>query len=294
MHWHKLARGGKSETICCNSHRARIYPLHRDGDYYGLICVVENSEPSACLVAEDIIAEIVGDLSFGLQRIAHENALSSSRVEERRLNKKLKQKLFELVEILTNAMDLVDPYTTGHQQRVSALSTLIAETLGLEESEVDGIRLGGLLHDIGKMAVPMTLLSKPGALTVTEFELIKTHSSAGSQLLGGVEWPWPIANMARWHHERLDGRGYPDGLKGDQIPLEARILAVADVFEAMTSHRPYRPALPPMEALKYIHQQSGIGFDPEVVEALLAIDGDHDGQRILSKVEAAAGVGAGI
>ena len=164
-----------------------------------------------------------------------------------------------------------DPYTAGHQRRVTELAASIGVELRLDEAEIGGLRAAGLMHDIGKMAVPAEILSKPSALTPMEMELIRAHPEAAYRILQIVEFPWPVAEIVLQHHERLDGSGYPNGLSGDAIRLEARILAVADVVEAMASHRPYRPARGIDAALKEIRQERGVLYDADVVDACLRV-----------------------
>ncbi len=163
-----------------------------------------------------------------------------------------------------------DPYTSGHESRVGSLGSAIAERLGLDSEEVDLIKKSGLVHDIGKIAVPFELLTRPGDLTSVEFELIKNHTTVGADILTQASLPWPIAEVAVQHHERLDGSGYPKGLKGNDIILPARIIAVADVVEAMSQHRPYRPSLGLKASLSHISSEAGKLFDRQVVNACLA------------------------
>lgn len=175
------------------------------------------------------------------------------------------------IEALSTMLELRDPYTAGHQRQVGDLAAAIGFELGLEEDRVKGLRFGGYVHDIGKIAIPAEILSKPGKLTANEFELIKTHSQQGYDVLKAIEFPWPVARAILEHHERLDGSGYPRGLKAEEISLEARILAVADVVEAMSSHRPYRAALGMDAALREIQEQSGKRYDSSVVAACLRV-----------------------
>ena len=171
---------------------------------------------------------------------------------------------------VSRMVDLRDPYTAGHERRVGLVAAAIARELGWSEDRCHTLELLGLVHDIGKVAVPAELLSKPTRLTPFEFDLIKTHAQAGYEILKDVEFNGlPVGEIIRQHHERLDGRGYPQGLKGDEIRPEARILAVADVFESMASHRPYRPALGPDAALAELEKGRGIAFDPAAVDAVL-------------------------
>ena len=163
-------------------------------------------------------------------------------------------------------VEVRDPYTSGHQTKVSRLARAIAQDMALSSDTVDNIRIAGSIHDIGKIAVPSEILSKPSKLTAIEFSLIKTHPQTGYDILKEAELPYPIAEIVLQHHERLDGSGYSHGLKDGQIILEARIVAVADVLEAMSSHRPYRPALGIEAALDEIEKHKGILYDKKVVE----------------------------
>lgn len=175
---------------------------------------------------------------------------------------------------MASVVEIKDPYTAGHQKRVTRLASAIAEELGLPKEQIEGIRIAGLIHDIGKVSIPAEILSKPGRITDLEFSVIKTHSQAGYDILKTIEFPWPIAQIVLQHHERLNGSGYPQGLSGEEILLEARILGVADVVEAMASHRPYRPALGIDKALEEITQNRGILYDARVAEACLKLFAD--------------------
>ncbi len=164
-----------------------------------------------------------------------------------------------------------DPYTAGHQARVADLAVAIASEMSLSVDQVEGIKMAGIVHDLGKIQIPAEILSKPGKITDLEFELIKTHPQIGFDILKGIEFPWPIAQIVYQHHEKINGSGYPQRLKGDEILLEARILSVADIVEAMSSHRPYRPALGIDIALAQIKQDKGTFLDPKVVDACIKI-----------------------
>jgi PAS domain S-box-containing protein/putative nucleotidyltransferase with HDIG domain len=179
---------------------------------------------------------------------------------------KLRESLIATVNTLASTIEMKDPYTAGHQRRVTMLACAIAEGMGLTEELFDGLRMAGLIHDIGKISVPAEILNKSGRISDTEFNIIKIHPQVGYDLLKEIEFPWPVARIVLQHHERLDGSGYPQGLKDGEIMLEAKILAVADVVEAMASHRPYRPALGIEAALKKITENRGIIYDPEVVD----------------------------
>ncbi|MBU1162570.1 MAG: HD-GYP domain-containing protein [Proteobacteria bacterium] len=164
-----------------------------------------------------------------------------------------------------------DLYRDRHQKRVSQLACAMAIEMSLPEEQIEGIRVAGNIHDIGKISVPMEILSKPGQITESEFDIVKNHAQAGYDILRTIEFPWPIAQIVLQHHERMDGSGYPQGLSGEDILLEAKILAVADVVEAMASHRPYRPALGIDKALEEISINKGKLYDAEVVNACLKV-----------------------
>ena len=181
------------------------------------------------------------------------------------------QNLDALIESLGRASEFRDPYTAGHQQRVAQLAVAIATDLGVAGDVVDGIRLASLVHDIGKLALPAEILSFPGPLTALTFELIKTHSQIGHDIVAGIPFRWPIAQIILQHHERLDGSGYPHGLLGTDILIEAQIVAVADVFEAMVSHRPYRAALGQDAALAELHRGRDSRYHAQVVDACTAL-----------------------
>jgi PAS domain S-box-containing protein len=175
------------------------------------------------------------------------------------------------IQAMAQTVEVRDPYTAGHQKRVADLARAVATRMGLSSDRVDGIRMAGAIHDIGKISVPAEILSKPGLLTPLEFSLIKTHSQIGYDILKDIEFPWDIATMVLQHHERLDGSGYPQGITGERILMEARILTVADVVEAMASHRPYRPSLGMDKALQEIADKKGRFYDPDVVDACIQL-----------------------
>ncbi len=184
---------------------------------------------------------------------------------------RMRQAMEGAVDAMAVASELRDPYTAGHQRTVSKLAQAIALEMGLPEEQIEGIRLAAVIHDIGKIGVPAEILSKPGRLSRTEHDLIKAHALAGHEILRGIEFPWPIADVIVQHHERMDGTGYPSGLSGEDICLGARIVAVADVVEAMASHRPYRPALGLEPALEEIRSGRGTRYDPAVVDACVRV-----------------------
>ena len=175
--------------------------------------------------------------------------------------------LITMVNALASTVEMKDQYTAGHQSRVAQLACAIAEEMGLPAEQIDGIRVASLIHDIGKIMVPAEILNKPGPLTEIQYEMIKMHPEAGYDILKDIKFPWPVAQIILQHHERMNGSGYPQGLSGEAILLEARILAVANIIEAMVSHRPYRAALTIKEALAEISKNKGTLYDPAVVTA---------------------------
>jgi len=198
--------------------------------------------------------------------------------ERKQAEKRLKETLDRLrkavettIQVMVSAVEMRDPYTAGHQSRAANLACAIATEMGLSQDKIDGLRMAGSIHDIGKLSIPAEILSKPTKLTNIEFSLIKEHSRIGYDMLKDVESSWPLAQIVYQHHERMDGSGYPQGLKGDEILMEARIMAVADVMEAMASHRPYRPGLGIDAALTEIEKNKGIFYDNTVADACLRL-----------------------
>ena len=215
------------------------------------------------------------ELMLRLKRVLKERVLLA---ERNRADKELKKNIKKLqnaqeqtVAALASTAEIRDPYTSGHQKNVTKIACSIAEHMGLSADLIKGLRIAGLLHDIGKISVPAEILSKPGKITKDERNIMKNHCRVGYDILKGIEFQWPVAKIVLQHHERMDGSGYPLGIQGEEILLEARILAVADVIEAMSSHRPYRAALGLDEALAEIRKNRGVLFDPVVVDACLEL-----------------------
>lgn len=197
--------------------------------------------------------------------------------EERKQSfERLRQSLEETVNALATAVEMRDPYTAGHQHRVTSLATAIAEEMGLSKEKIEGIRMAGVIHDVGKIRVPAEILSWPGQLTEIDFNLIKTHPQVGYDILKRIELPHQVTRIMLQHHERMDGSGYPEGLKGKKILIEAQVLAVADVVEAMASHRPYRAALGIEKALEEISKNKGALYDAKAVDACLKLFNEKD------------------
>lgn len=237
-------------------------PLAEDGRVFGAI-TIHSAEANRFDNDEvRLLEELAADLAFGIialrTRAAHEQHA-----------KRLQKSMETTIQAMAATLEMRDPYTAGHQRRVAELAVAIGREMGLDEDCVHSLHLAGIVHDLGKIYVPAEILAKPAKLTDIEFMLIKTHAQAGYDILKKVDFPWPIAQMVLQHHERMDGSGYPNGLKNDEILLEARILAVADVVEAISSHRPYRAAFGIDFALEEITKYRGTQFDPVVVDATL-------------------------
>lgn len=240
-------------------------PLKSDGKVFGVLGIYA-ANADAFDNAEEValLAELAEDVSFavGVMRL---------RGRERENAQKLALSFERTIRLLAETMELRDPYTSGHQHRVAELASAIAIEMKLSEEEVHGIYLAGLVHDIGKIAVPSEFLSKPSRLTPQEMAVVKTHSAVGADLIKEIDFQWPIAAIVRGHHEKLDGSGYPDGLKDGEICVGARIMAVADIVEAISAHRPYRPALGLERAFEEIERERGVQLDPAAVDACLAL-----------------------
>jgi len=194
-----------------------------------------------------------------------------SEEELRQSYQKLKINMDATIDTMANMIEVKDPYTSGHQKRVSQLATAIAERLNLSHDKVEGIRIASLIHDIGKIGIPTEILSKSTVLSDIEFNLIKAHSQIGYDILKSIDFTYPVAQIVLQHHEKIDGSGYPNHLKGAEILLESKIICVSDVVEAMSSHRPYRPALGIDAALEEISKNKGILYDPEVVNICIKL-----------------------
>ena len=232
-------------------------PVRHEEQLDGLLMVYSVEPDAFDPNAVQILEELAQELGFGLGRLS--------------ANQRITGALEGTIRVLAATVELRDPYTAGHQARVSNLAAQIAEHLQLDESAIHGIRLAGLVHDIGKVTVPTEFLTRPGTLRPAELELIKEHAKIGEDLLSSIDFPWPIASIVGQHHERMDGSGYPRGLAGRDILVPSRIMAVADVVEAMSRFRPYREALGEDIALQEITLHRGVLFDADAVDACIAV-----------------------
>jgi PAS domain S-box-containing protein/putative nucleotidyltransferase with HDIG domain len=238
---------------------------------YEIEVYTKNGATRFLLISEHPLKDSEGSVT-GMEGIAHditEQKLSAKMEEETR--EQLHIALIDMIRAVALTIEKRDPYTSGHQQRVAEIAVRITEEMGWEEIRIEGIRLGALIHDIGKIAVPIEILSKPGKLMDIEFSLIKVHPQSGYDILKEINFPWPIAQMIYQHHERLDGSGYPHALFGEQIIMEARVLAVADVVEAISSHRPYRRALGIGVAIQEMEANKGRFYDSEIADICIRL-----------------------
>jgi PAS domain S-box-containing protein/putative nucleotidyltransferase with HDIG domain len=238
-------------------------PLEHAGRTIGMISLANNESGYS-----SIDREMVESLSA-----AFVEALMRKRAEERLKEtlRLLRQAMAATIQVLGLTVEARDPYTAGHQQRTTILAEAIAREMGLPLEKIEGLHMAGLVHDVGKISIPAEILSKPTSLTTTEYALVKTHAKKGFEILKDAAFPWPLAEIVYQHHERMDGSGYPRGLKGDEILMEARILALSDTVEAMVSHRPYRPAQGPKLALAEVEKNKGIFYDADVAETCLKL-----------------------
>lgn len=248
------------ETSFIKSHL--MIPIILRGEVIGLLRLDSDKENSFTKVDAEKLMLFSNSIGVAIDNIKHIERLKS--VTE------------QIIVLVTKLSEIKDPFTSGHQKRVSEIAVKIAHKMNLTEDKVESIRFASLLHDIGKLAIPGELLTKPGKLTPIEFEIIKDHVRIGYELLKDVDFPYPIQQIILQHHERLNGSGYPNGLKNGEIMLESRILSVADVIEAMTSHRPYRPAYTIKDAIDELLKNKGILYDEDVVDAYVELFNEND------------------
>lgn len=217
----------------------------------------------------------MGVVRDGEGRILYYEGLDADIWERRISSERMRKALGATVKAIAETLEVRDPYTAGHQRRTADLASAIANMVSLSADQVEGIRTAAIIHDLGKISVPAEILTKPTKLTSIQFELIKTHAQEGYDILKDIDFPWPVARIILEHHERMDGSGYPKGLKGDETLLESRILQVADVVESMASHRPYRPSLGIDVALAEIENNQGILYDANVARACISLFRDY-------------------
>ncbi len=253
----RVAQGLREEWRGADSIKGSTPVLRKDG----VLIEIGAHATRSTYHGRPAIISLVQDIS--------EKARADAQIQ--RYTEQLQSAFMRTVEVAMNLSELRDPYTAGHERRVAEIAVAIGAEMGFDAQRQEGLRVAGYLHDVGKISIPAELLSKPGRLSPVEFSLIKGHPEQGFEVLKNVEFPWPVAQVALQHHERVDGSGYPAGLKGDDILLEARIMAVADVMEAMSSHRPYRAGLGIENTLAEIERGRGTAYDAGVADACLRL-----------------------
>jgi len=239
-------------------------PLLSDGRAFGALNIYAGERNAFDEQEIALLEELASDLAFGIVTLRMRGVHAKNA-------ERLQRSMESTVQTIAATVEMRDPYTAGHQNRVAELAAAIAREMGLPQSQIHGLHLASIVHDLGKIQIPAELLSKPTRLTQIEYEIIKTHAQSGYEILKDVDFPWPIAEIVRQHHERLDGSGYPQGLKADDILIEAKILAVADTIEAMGAARPYRPAVGIEVALQEVSRGRGTQYDSRVVDACLQL-----------------------
>ena len=245
--------------------------LNEEHQPFAVLLVYSRERDSFNATEISLFQTFAVEVGFGLVVIKRQRLLAEVTQSNSSMQVQLAAALRATIEAMSKTMESRDPYTAGHQQCVANLSVAIAAQMGWTEAEQQVVYLAGLVHDIGKIAVPSEILTKPSKLSTLEMSLVRQHVEAGYQILRDIPFPWPLADIIRQHHERLDGSGYPQQLKADEILPGARILAVADMLEAMSTHRPYRPALGLPFAISEFNRESGQTLDPDVVRAANAL-----------------------
>ena len=253
------------------------------GHPFGVL-VVYSAVPNAFGPEEAKLFEsLAHELSFGLRAIERQQQLDEQIHEKELVQERLAGALKATIEAMSRTMEWRDPYTAGHQKRVALISAAIAKKLGLDNEQIEALYMAAMVHDLGKVAVPAEILTKPSRLTDLEMKMVQGHAESGYQILKDIPFPYPIAEMVYQHHERLDGSGYPRGLAGDAICLEARILAIADTIEAMATHRPYRPGKGLSMAMSEVMVEAGSKLDQRIADA--AFELYEDGKTLHDIIE---------
>jgi putative nucleotidyltransferase with HDIG domain len=246
-------------------------PLFDKNRVFGALNIYSNESGAFNSEEEQHLRNMANDLAYAIISMRIRENIKKANQDLESSLVKMSRLLLQAVTSLGAALDVRDPYTAGHQKGVARLAVAIASEMGCTQDQIESIAMASNLHDIGKMSIPSEILSKPSKLTALEFEMIKTHCEAGYEIIRNIEFPWPVAQIILQHHERMNGSGYPHGLNRDNLMLEARIIAVADVVEAMASHRPYRAALGIEAALDEISKNRDSLYDSAVVEACLRL-----------------------
>ena len=263
--WRELARQfGIRSAIGCPITDGKSHP-------YGCLLIYSKVPDTFGPDEIKLFESLANEIGFGLRAIDRQQRLDNEIHQKEETQERLATALRSTIEAMSKTMEWRDPYTAGHQKRVAQISMSIARKLGMPNDAIQALYMAAMVHDIGKVAVPSEILTKPTHLTDLEMKMVQEHAETGYQILKDIPFPWPIADMVHQHHERLDGSGYPKGLKGDEICLEARILAVADTIEAMSTHRPYRPARGLEASMNEIQSEAPDKLDAKVVDAAFEV-----------------------
>ena len=263
--WRELARQfGIRSAIGCPITDGKSHP-------YGCLLIYSKVPDTFGPDEIKLFESLANEIGFGLRAIDRQQRLDNEIHQKEETQERLATALRSTIEAMSKTMEWRDPYTAGHQKRVAQISMSIARKLGMPNDAIQALYMAAMVHDIGKVAVPSEILTKPTHLTDLEMKMVQEHAETGYQILKDIPFPWPIADMVHQHHERLDGSGYPKGLKGDEICLEARILAVADTIGAMSTHRPYRPARGLEASMNEIQSEAPDKLDAKVVDAAFEV-----------------------
>jgi len=251
-------------------------PLATNGSWRGVLVVAANAPGAFAPIAVDVFRHLAEQVGFGVHAIEQEQILQAERERLAKAERQLTEALSAMVAPIVLAMEMRDPYTVGHQSRVAEIAVAIATEMGWSPNRIQGLRVAALVHDIGKISIPAEILTKPGELNAAERAMIENHPAIGYTILKDIPFPWPVAEIVHQHHEKLDGTGYPRRLKADAILPEAKVLAVADIVEAMASYRPYRAGIKLEIVLEEIEKESGTLLDPEVVRICVSLFRDKN------------------
>lgn len=261
----------KKEAREAGFNSALVIPLVHKKEIFGALGIYSANSKVFSTDELIILQEMADSISFGLKNLRNDVLRTNIEKELAKNIQQLQRTMEMTIQALAVTIEMRDPYTAGHQRRVAHLASVIAAELGLSSDQIFSVRMSGIIHDIGKIYVPVEILTKPGRLNEYEISMIRSHPRFGFDILKETDLPQQISNIVLQHHERMNGSGYPLSLSGEEILIESKILSVADVVEAMSSHRPYRPSLGLDAALEEIRRKRGYEFDPDAVDACLAL-----------------------
>jgi HD-GYP domain-containing protein (c-di-GMP phosphodiesterase class II) len=258
-------------------------PLRLEGGWHGTLNVY-SAQPNAFDSAPiEVFEHLAEQVVHGIQAMERKHLLEAERRNLEKTQRHLTEALSASISAMVTAMEMRDPYTAGHENRTAEIACAIGREMGWPENQLQGLRMAAMVHDIGKISIPTEILTKPARLTVEEYALVKKHPDSSYAILKDIPFTWPVADIVRQHHEKLDGSGYPLGLKGDEILPEAKVLTVADIVEAMAAERPYRGALGLEVALQEVERQAGTKLDAEIVRTCASLF--REGRLVISGLD---------